>query len=76
MSKEDQEVEVTAKVGKIDGKNAIEVEAKMNDQLLQTTRFIYEETERMILENMPQETLETLHKQLAKEIKRRKREKN
>lgn len=70
---ENQEIEVTGRVGKIDGKDAIEVEASMNGHVLKTTQFVYEETERMILENMPQEILENVHKQLKDEIKRRKK---
>lgn len=70
---ENQEIEVQGKLGKIDGKDAIRVEAIMNDQVLETTTFIYEETERMIMENMPQEILENLYEQTKKEIKRRKK---
>lgn len=73
MNKENQEIEVTGRLGKIDGIDAIEVEASMDGNVLKTTQFIYKETEKMIIENMPQEILENLHDQTKKELKRRKK---
>jgi hypothetical protein len=56
-----------------DGKDYIDIgltspfeEARQN-----LTRYIYEATDKLILENMPQDALEKLYSQLGAEIQRR-----
>lgn len=75
MSKENKplSVEVTGKVGMLDNKQVLDVQAKLGEYSVNVQRFVYEETENMIIQAMPQDILEDLHSKVKKELKERKK---
>lgn len=69
---QEMDVKVEAKIGKIDDKDVIDIQASINNQKMGITRYIYEKTDEAILNGMPQEILEDMFAKSKKELKRRK----
>ncbi len=73
-NKRSMEVKVDAKIGKIDDKDVIDIQASIDNQKQAITRYIYEKTDEAILNGMPQEILEDMYRKSKKELKRRRNE--
>lgn len=64
-------ITVEAKLGKVGGKDFLDTEVIVGDTRGNITRFIYETVDKIVLENMPRDTLEELHLQMTNEIQKR-----
>lgn len=62
-------IEIDTKV--LDKAEGVEFDLKMNGERLQTIRYIYEEVDRQLIANMPDDILCNLSKLVIKELERR-----